>query len=215
MEFLFIRTAFLGISSFTFLNSVKILHIPLHFPWLDLFVISFGTWIFWEKIYKKRFNFPMFMGSFFLFQLYTDILGNVFELYRKFNWYDKLSHFIGGATTGALVILILSYFSKKNQWKISLKTLAIFAISLALSLAVFYEFWEYFAYSVLGYKLLIIGETDTVDDLLFGFIGATTSILFLITILKKRGYFFTRATAKGEEESLSSSTPNNSDSKTK
>ncbi len=173
------------------------------------------------------------MGSFFLFQLYTDTLGNVFELYRKFNWYDKFTHFTGGATVGALVILILNYFSKKNQWKISLKTLVIFAISLALSLAVFYEFWEYFAYSVLDYKLMIIGETDTVDDLLFGFIGATTSVLFLITILKKRGYFFTRAAAKSKrsslyfppssskrdsvakEEDLSSLTPNNSDSKTK
>jgi len=215
MEFLFIRTAFLGISSFTFLNSVKILHIPLHFPWLVLFVLSFGIWLFWEKIYKKRFNFPMFMGSFFLFQLYTDTLGNVFELYRKFNWYDKLSHFIGGATTGALVILVLSYFSKKNQWKISLKTLAIFAISLALSLAVLYELWELFEYSVLNYKLIIIGVTDTADDLLFGFLGTITSVLLLITILKKRGYFFTRAAAKGEEEDLSFSTPNNSDSKTK
>jgi len=215
MEFLFIRTAFLGISSFTFLNSVKILHIPLHFPWLVLFVISFGIWIFWEKIYKKRFGFPMLMGSLFLVQLYDDTLGNAFHLYKKFNWYDKFTHFTGGATAGALMILILIYLNKKNQWKISLKTLAIFAISLALSLAVLYELWELFEYSVLNYKLIIIGVTDTADDLLFGFLGTTTSVLLLITIFKKRGYFFTRAAVKGEEEGLSSSTPNNSDSKTK
>ena len=157
----------------------------------------------------------MLMGSLFLVQLYDDALGNALYLYRKFDWYDKFTHFTGGATAGALMILILSYLSKKNQWKISLKTLAIFALCLALSLGVLYELWEYFAYSVLGYKLLIIGETDTIDDLLFDFLGATISILLLITIFKKRGYFFTRAAAKGEEEDLSFSTPNNSDSKTK
>ena len=189
MEFLFIRTAFLAISSFTFLNSAKILHIPLHFPWLVLFVLSFGIWIFWEKIYKKRFDFPVLMGSFFAFHLSADTLGNALYLYKKFNWYDKFTHFTGGATAGALMILILIYLSKKNQWKINLKTLIIFAISLAISLSVFYEFWEFFAYSVLNYKFLIIGVTDTTHDLLFNFLGAATSILVLTAILKKKGYF--------------------------
>lgn len=193
MKFILIRTAFFIVTFFTFLNSVKILHIPLHFPWLVLFLISLAAWIFWEEIYKKRFDFPILMGSFFLFQLYGDILGNTFKLYGKFNWYDKLTHFIGGATIGIFVTLILSYFEKRNQWKLGLKTLIIFAISLALSLAVVYEFWEFFAYSVLDYKLLIIGATDTVDDLLFDLIGATISILLLTFILKKRGYLLPNA----------------------
>ena len=189
MEFLFIRTAFLGISSFTFLNSVKILHIPLHFSWLVLFVTSFGIWLFWEKIYKKRFNFPTIIGGLFAFHLSADTLGNALYLYRKFDWYDEFTHFTGGATAGALIILILIHLSKKNQWRIGLKTLIIFGISLSLSLGVLYEFWELFAYSVLNYKFLIIGATDTAYDLLFGFIGATTSILLLTAIFKKRGYF--------------------------
>lgn len=199
MEFILIRTAFLALTLFTFLNSVKILDIPLHFPWLVIFLISLGIWLFWEKIYKKKFEFPMLMGGFFLLQLYADILGNTFKFYDKFNWYDKLTHFVGGLTIGALCIFILSYFNKKNKWKISLKTLIIFSVCLALSLSVLYEFWEFFAYSVLNYKLLIIGVTDTADDLLFDLIGATTSIWLFSSILNKKGYLF----------------PNSTDSKTK
>jgi ABC-type Fe3+-siderophore transport system permease subunit len=129
------------------------------------------------------------MGGLFAFQLSADTLGNALYLYRKIDWYDKLTHFTGGATAGALIILLLSYFSRRNQWRISVKTLIIFSVSLALLLGVFYEFWEYFAYSVLNYKFVITGLTDTIHDLLFDFLGNTASILILTAILKRKGYF--------------------------
>jgi hypothetical protein len=193
MEFILIRTIFFSLLSFDFLNSIKVFHLPLDFPWLVLFLVCLWVWLFWEKIYKKRFDFPMLMGGLFTFQLSADTLGNVLHLYKKIDWYDKFTHFSGGATAGTLTILILSYLSKKNQWKIGLKTLIIFSVSLALLFGVFYEFWEYFAYSVLNYKLIIIGVTDTANDLLFDFLGATISILILSHILKKKGYFSARA----------------------
>ena len=189
MEFILIRTFFFSLLSFDFLNSIKVFHLPINFPWLVLFLIGLGGWLFWEKVYKKRFDFPRIMGGLFAFQLSADTLGNALYLYRKFDWYDKFTHFTGGATAGALIILILSYLSKKNQWRINLKTLIIFAVSLALLFGVFYEFWEYFAYSVLDYKFIIAGVTDTAHDLLFDFLGATISILLLTAILKKKSYF--------------------------
>ena len=188
MEYVLIRIAFLALSSFTFLNSVKILDIPLHFPWLVLFLVALAVWLFWEQIYKKKFSFPSLMGGFLLLQLYADTLGNTFDFYTRFNWFDRLTHFTGGTTAGVFAILALSYFDKKNHWKLSLKTLIIFAITLTLSLTVIYEVWEYFAYSILNYKLLIIGVTDTTDDLLFDFLGCTFSILFL-TYFLKNNYF--------------------------
>lgn len=199
MEFIFIRIVFLSLLSFDLLNSVKVLHVPLDFSWLVLFLISFLTWAFWEKVYKKRFDFPVLMGSFFAFHLSADTLANAFGLYGKFHWYDEFTHFTGGAMVGVLTISALGYLNKKNQWKLPLKFLMLFAISLALSLGVLYEFWEYFAYSVLNYNLIILSVTDTSKDLLFDFIGAATSIILLTFILKKKGYFL----------------PNSIDSKTK
>lgn len=184
MEYLIIRAAFFALSVFTFLNSVEILHIPLHFPWLIIFLISLFIWLFWEEIYKRKFNFPSVMGGFLLFQLYVDTIGNIFDFYTKFDWFDRVTHFTGGATAGVFALLALSYFDNKNHWKLSLRTLLIFAITLTLSLAVVFEFWEYFEYSILNYKLIIIGVTDTTDDLLFDFLGATTAILLLTFFLK-------------------------------
>lgn len=188
MEYILIRTAFLALSSFTFLNTVKIFKIPLHFPWLVLFLAALAVWLFWEQIYRKKFNFPSLMGGFLLLQLYADTLGNTFDFYTKFNWFDRVTHFIGGATAGVFAILILSYFDNKNHWKLSLRTLIIFALSLTIAMCVIYEFWEYFGYSILDYKLLIIGATDTTDDLLFDLMGGTASILLLTYFLKKN-YF--------------------------
>jgi len=193
MEFILIRTFFISLLSFDFLNSIKVFHLPIGFPWLVLFLISFSGWVFWEKVYKKRFNFPMLMGALFAFQLSADTLGNALYLYRKFDWYDKFTHFTGGATAGALMILVLSYLSKKNQWRINLKTLIIFAVCIALSLGVFYELWEFFAYSFLHYRFMIAGITDTAHDLLFDFLGTTVAVLIFAAILKKNGYLLSNA----------------------
>lgn len=189
MEFFLIRTAFFSLSSFNFLNFLNILNVPLHFSWFILFIVSFLTWFFWEKIYKNRFDFPNIIGGFLTLQLYTDTLGNAFKFYDKFRWYDRLTHFTGGATVGVLIILILSYFHKKNQWNIGLNSLIVFSISLSLTISVFYEFWEYFVYSVLGYKSVITGLTDTSHDLVFDFLGSSLVALVFTVILKKRYYF--------------------------
>ncbi len=192
MEYLFIRIAFLLISSFTFLNTVKIFNIPLHFPWLILFLISLIIWILWERNYKKRFDFPRAIGGLFLFQLYADtLLGNTFKFYAKFNWYDRFTHLTGGAVVGTLVFLILGHLCRKKQWRLTSKTLTIFTITVSLTIGIIWEFWEYFAYSFLGYKNLIIGETDTIDDLLFTFIGITIFIFLLSFIFKRKSYSLT------------------------
>ncbi len=184
MKFFLIRTAFFTLALFALLNSVKVFNIPLNFPWLIIFLITVFIWLFWEQIYRKKFNFPSVMGGFLLLQLYGDTVGNIFDFYAKFNWFDKVTHFTGGATTGVFAFFVLSYFDNKNHWRLSLRTLLIFAITLTLSLAVVFEFWEYFEYSILNYKLIIIGVTDTTDDLLFDFLGAAVSILLLSLFLK-------------------------------
>lgn len=189
MKFLLLRTAFFLLSSFTFLNSVKILNIPLHFPWLVLFATSFGIWMFWEIICRRYLYFPRAMAGLFVFHLYADILGNTFKLYAKFIRYDEFTHLTGGLTLGVLMILILSYLNKKKQWKLTSKPLIFFSASLSLSLGVLYEFWEYFAQSVLGYQQLIGGIEDIIDDLFLDLISAAIAASLLVFLLKKKGYF--------------------------
>jgi len=190
MKYFLIRIAFFILSVFAFLNAIKILNIPINWPWLLLFAITLIFWIFWEKIYRKNnLDYPAIVGSFFILQLYADTLGNAFGMYNKFYWFDKVTHFTGGIMAGALTFFFLSYWNKKYNWKMSLNFLIILTILIALALGTLYELWEYFAYDVLGYKMLIIGQTENVDDLLYDLVGTLFFAIPLFYILKKKDYF--------------------------
>lgn len=179
-----IRTAFASLFSFELLNSIKVLNFPLNFPWTASVLLSSLVWLFWEKFVKKKVDFPMFIGGLFLFQLYANTFGNVLRFYAKFDWYDRFTHFTGGAVVGATLFLALIYLNKKRGWGLTLKFLAIFAISLALSFCVLWELLEYFIDFSLGYNV-IQDEYDTTSDLVFDLIGATVAVLFIVPILKK------------------------------
>jgi len=185
MELLIIRSALAFLATFDFLNFLKIILIPLHFSWLILFFICLLGWLFWELCLKKHFPFSLLLIIFFTVHIYADTLGNAFKFYDKFKWYDRLTHFTAGILAGLFSLSLLFYFNKKNQWQMGFKSLLFLAISISLTLSLSYEFWEYFAYSVLKYKELIIGETDTIDDLLFDLLGGLVSIFLFAPLLKK------------------------------
>jgi len=185
MDFLLIRTIFFSETLFAFLNSIKVLKIPIQSSWFLFFLLAVFSWLLWEKAYKKNLYLSGMTGIFFGFQLSADLLGNAFNLYERFTWYDKFTHFTGGATIGLAILLILDFLYKKNNWNFGSKTFIIFTLSLSLSIGVMYEFWEYFIYSVLNYKQVITGLTDTSQDLLMDFLGSLLSILLFSRSLKK------------------------------
>jgi len=187
MELLIIRSALAFLATFDFLNFIKVLNFSLHFSWLILFIICVAGWIFWEIYLKKHFPFSILLISFFIIQIYADTWGNAFKIYGKLNWYDRLTHFTGGIVAGLFSISFLLYLNKKNHWQMDFKNLIILSFSVAVTLSLFYELWEYFAYSVLQYKEIIIGETDTIDDLFFDVLGTLFSF-FLLSLFQKN-YF--------------------------
>lgn len=183
MEIKLIRYSFAFLFIFEFLNSIKILNFSLHFPWLALALSTLIVWLGWEKIFRKNLYFPKLTGGIFAFHLYSDSLGSILKFYAKFNWYDKFTHLSGGAAIGTAVFLILRYLKEKNNWKLGKKSLIIFSVALALSLCVFYEFFEYFVDANFGYPM-VIGKYDTPRDLLIDFLGITFIILLLNFLLK-------------------------------
>lgn len=178
-----IRFGFASLSSFEFLNSIKVLKFPLHFPWIALTLLSLSIWLFWEKFIKRGSDLPGLIGGLFLFQLYADTLENVFKLYTKFQWFDRLTHFTGGIVLGATAFLTLANLKRKKGWQFDYKFLIISAITLALFFGVLYEFFEFFMTYILKYNM-ITDRFDTDRDLLFDFIG-TSLVVSLLSYLKK------------------------------
>lgn len=174
-----IKISFILIFSFTFLNSIGILKFPLDFPWIVITLPTLLAWWFWEKVSRKKLAFPHLTGILLVLLVYGEGIGNVLDFYNKFGWYDKFTHFLGGIAIGLINFLIIFYWNQKYIWKLALNFLIIFALSLSLTIHVSWEFYEYFA-DLLNVKEsnLIPDRYDTVDDLLFGFVGSIISVLF-------------------------------------
>ena len=172
-----IRLAFASLASFDFLNSIQVLKFPLHFPWLSLAALSLFIWFLWEKFVKARTDSPFLVGGLFLLQLYGDTMGNLFHLYAKFSWFDRLLHFTGGAVLGTAAFLMLSHLNKKRCWNLNYRYLIVFAISLAVFFGVVYEFFEFFITYTLKFDM-ITDRFDTDRDLLLDTIGAAFGIGF-------------------------------------
>lgn len=184
--FYLIRLSFFLLFSFIFLNSIGVLKIPLDFPWMVMLIPIIFAWWFWEEICRKTLILPKLSGFLLVLVVCVEAVGNAFYFFDRFNWYDKTSHFVGGLTIGLIIYLAILFWDKKYSWKLISNFLIIFSISLALTFLVVWEFYEYFI-DLVKDSNMITDKFDTADDLLFGFLGTSVSVLSLAYFLKQRG----------------------------
>lgn len=159
---------------FEVLNWVGVLDYTLDFTWLGLVITLVPVWIFLEYLnsyFKKRFNSQLPGILFFIAAagLYFDAMGDTFNLYSTYNWYDQVGHFIGGT---AVSIVVLTTVLKK---KINLSNFSqgLVVVSIATFLLVLYEMEEYLEDVFFSTNRLGPGA-DTANDL---FLGLTAAIL--------------------------------------
>lgn len=117
-----------------------------------------------------------------LFYLFHLILDFVFDVYTKFSWFDKLMHFSGGVVLAFTFFLILNYLQEEGDLRTNRLIKFIFAISLVISVAVFWEFYE-FAMDYFFHVNWQPSVADTIGDLFLGMSGGI--IAGLIFLLKE------------------------------
>ncbi len=179
-----IRIGFASTFAYTFLNSVGILKTPLTFPWIVILIPAVFGWWFWEKVSRKKLAYRNLTGGIIMFLISGELIGNNFGFFENVFWYDKVVHFIGGLTIGLIIYLILEYLQNKHNWHLSLKFLIIFSLAITMMGLVLWEFYEYFI-DYINVGNMISDKFDTVDDLLFGFIGASISTVCAVYFLKE------------------------------
>lgn len=181
---------FAGLASFELLNFTGILNYELHFSWLALVIITMAGWFVWVLTYRplkrQEQNFlASQVGVLTLGSIYADFLGNLYHLYPKFSWYDQFTHFLGGVALGTLAFVIIWYFKTTGRIKISVFWLILFAVCLAVTAGVFYEFQEYLEDHFTGTKKL--GNSfDTADDLAWDFLGTLAIVAPLAIVMNKK-----------------------------
>lgn len=149
-----------------------------------LLTITSPYWI--EKIFKKKLS-PIVKFICILFVFCAHFLGATVELYNEFTYYDKITHTISGVLTALLALLLLKQLDMYHENKIFFNVL--FIISVTLSVAVCWEFFEYFGNIFFGgdaQRVAKTGVNDTMQDMLVAFIGSIiVSILYVIEEKRK------------------------------
>ena len=145
-------------------------------------VLTFAM-TFYPSILKKRFRVYLPSGLQIIITLFifaAQFLGELHDFYYKIPWWDNMLHCISGSVLGIIGFMFVYFLNKTHikQTKLSPFFIALFAFCFALSMGVFWEFFEFAGDRLFGLnmqKFRLPGEDgliDTMTDLFVDAIGA-------------------------------------------
>jgi len=182
-----IRIGFGGWIVFELLNWFNILHFELDFTWLGLVLTSSFVWITMEIVSAKLQKstgrgLPWYAYGIVLLGTTFDALGDVAHWYSKFEWYDQIGHFNGGAMATLVFFFVLYRMVQADKIRIGPKLLGFLALCGGTLLGVLYEMEEYIEDVFTGGNRLGDG-VDTANDLLLNTLGALFIVLIAVKII--------------------------------
>ncbi|MBE6153245.1 MAG: DUF2238 domain-containing protein [Firmicutes bacterium] len=140
-----------------------------------------------NKFSKFKIN-PEIEFVYLIFIFFGHFLGSVLNFYYKIGIYDKLIHGLSGVMTSilAVVILVKSKCYENNPIWVNI----LFIISVTLSVAAFWEFFEFIndnIFSKDAQKVIKTGVDDTMTDMIMAFIGSIIySVMYFIETKTKK-----------------------------
>ncbi len=143
-------------------------------------------------------NYKVYLPSAFtlsvnIFVYASIFLGDVQSFYDKFWWWDGVLHTVSGIILGFAGFLLVYILNQEARVKLDMSVglMALFAFTFAITLGVFWEFFEFFMDSVFGFNMLESGLVDTMSDLIVDSLGAL--------VISVAGYFYIK---RGREDYL-------------
>ena len=165
-----------------------------------LFLISFFIGIFYKNTYSvlvsfisiiliissRRFNNKKGIEIessisiiFLVFVFMSNFLGEFLNFYGKFWFWDLILHSSAGFLLGLFGVSLVYLINKDSKdMKLNPFFVAFFGFCFAMTLSVFWEFFEFFMDSVFKTNMLKSGLDDTMGDLIVAAIGAGIVSLF-------------------------------------
>ena len=129
------------------------------------------------KILRKNINNNLeFIYYIYIFLLL--IFGCLFNFYSIFKHYDLFAHFIFGFATSIIAIYLLNIFNIQNK---NIVFNIIFIVACTLSLASFWEIFEYISSIIFNddiQNVLTTGVRDTMEDIIASFFASIIFIIF-------------------------------------
>lgn len=129
-----------------------------------------------------------------LFIFAAQILGEIGDFYEKISWWDTMLHTISGVVLGLVGFLFVYLLNEKGNINVNLspKFVIVFAFCFALTMGVFWEFFEFGADRLFGYNMQKFrmpgqdGLVDTMSDLIVDAIGAIVACIGGYIYIKRK-----------------------------
>lgn len=126
---------------------------------------------------------PSFVAAIALFTLGTIFLGEVFDFYNRFWWWDIVMHFGSAIGFGLIGFVIVLMMFKGDVYAAPPSLMAMFAFAFAVSIGAIWEIFEYVMDQTFGLNMQKSGLVDTMNDLIVdccgAFFGALSGYLYL------------------------------------
>ena len=129
-----------------------------------------------------------------LFIFAAQVLGEMNGFYDKIPWWDTMLHATSGVILGIAGFLLVYLLNEKGDANVKLSPIfvVIVAFCFAITMGVFWEFFEFGADRILGFNMQKFrlpgqdGLVDTMEDLIVDAIGAIIACIFGWRYMKKR-----------------------------
>lgn len=160
-----------------------------------LIIITFAL-TYYPSILEKRFGVYLpkrlqIVITLFIFA--AQVLGEIGDFYEKIPWWDTMLHTISGVVLGLVGFLFVYLLNEKGNINVNLspKFVIVFAFCFALTMGVFWEFFEYGADRIFGFNMQKFrfegqdGLVDTMNDLIVDAIRCISCMCIWPSIYQK------------------------------
>lgn len=141
------------------------------------------------SIMARRFGIrlPMpFLAGVILFIFATLFLGEAFDFYERYRWWDVLMHGFSAIGLGLAGFIFVFVVFEGDKYAAPAWAIAFIAFCLAMTMGVFWEIFEYAMDTQFGLNMQKSGLPDTMGDLIVNAIGATIGAGAAFLYLKGR-----------------------------
>lgn len=129
-----------------------------------------------------------------LFIFAAQVLGEMNGFYDRIPWWDTMLHTTSGVILGLVGFLFVYLLNEKGDKNVNLSPIfvVVFAFCFAITMGVFWEFFEYGADRLLGYNMQKFrmpgqdGLVDTMEDLIVDTLGAIMACIGGWIYMKKK-----------------------------
>lgn len=131
---------------------------------------------------------PSFLAAIALFVLATLYLGEVYDFYDRFWWWDLALHFGSAMGFGILGFLMVFMMFQGDRYAAPPWAVGVLSFCFAMTVGVLWEIFEYAMDTLFGFNMMKSGLPDTMGDFMVNTLGAAlAAVAGVIYLLDRAG----------------------------